>query len=192
MQRSKARKAAFWDDLTNLPNRAWLMQSIDGCPAAQRDGKEVMFVDLVGFSAVNDALGYDAGDAMLKEAAEALGSAMSDCMLARMPGGSFAVMGPSESVDEEKAKQAFENPLSAAGWELPVKIQMGKASLGSRKDARQSLNEANMALNALKSLGAEAGACLSHDDELAREARERHKIAKDLKKALRGAGGLSL
>lgn len=192
MQRSKARKAAFWDDLTNLPNRAWLMQSIDSCPAAQRDGKEVMFVDLVGFSAVNDALGYDAGDAMLKEAAEALGGAMPDCMLARMPGGAFAVMGPSESVDDEKARQAFETPLSAAGWELPVKIQMGKASLGSRKDARQSLNEANMALNALKSLGAEAGVCRSHDDELAREARERHKIAKDLKRALRGAGGLSL
>jgi diguanylate cyclase (GGDEF)-like protein len=191
-QKDLARRAAYWDELTELPNRAWLMERVDQASPHTLDGLGLLFVDLIGFSEVNDALGYDAGDGLLKESARALAGAFPGCEVARMPGGAFAVMGEWDELDAEEAVKAFDAPLSTIGWEVQARVHMGKARLGARKPARQALNEANMALNALKGDRAVAGACRVHDDELDRVARERHKMAKDLKKALRVAGGLSL
>ena len=191
-QKDLAKRAAYWDELTELPNRAWLMEQVDQSSGQALEGLGLLFVDLIGFSEVNDALGYDAGDGLLRESARALAGAFPGCELARMPGGAFAVMGEWDELDAQKAARAFEAPLFTAGWEVQGRVQMGKARLGARKPARQALNEANMALNALKGNGTVGGACREHDEELDRMARERHKMAKDLKKALRVAGGLSL
>jgi diguanylate cyclase (GGDEF)-like protein/PAS domain S-box-containing protein len=60
---------AHYDFLTDLPNRALLMDVLNHAIALSRRNKlkvAVMFLDLDGFKKINDALGHEAGDLLLK------------------------------------------------------------------------------------------------------------------------------
>ena len=64
------------DALTGLPNRAALMQQL-----AQRgalDDTTVLFIDLDGFKEVNDALGHESGDGVLRDVASRIAADMPD------------------------------------------------------------------------------------------------------------------
>ncbi|MCG6202835.1 diguanylate cyclase domain-containing protein [Psychromonas antarctica] len=66
----RIRHLANHDVLTGLPSRRLSMDRLDSCLANARRNKTivaVLFVDLDGFKAVNDTLGHDAGDYVLKE-----------------------------------------------------------------------------------------------------------------------------
>ncbi len=68
---------AYYDELTELPNRQLFSQSLERTiAAAQRDGHKiaVLFVDLDRFKRINDTLGHSVGDELLKEVARRLES----------------------------------------------------------------------------------------------------------------------
>ena len=70
-----ARNAAFHDPLTALPNRVLFNDRLEhGLAQAKRHGRTlaVMFLDLDGFKAINDAHGHSAGDSVLKTVASRL------------------------------------------------------------------------------------------------------------------------
>ncbi len=72
---TRLRTAAHVDDLTGLPNRARLNQYIDDAVMGKRRaGKElaVLLIDLDHFKEINDLLGHEAGDKVLKEIASQL------------------------------------------------------------------------------------------------------------------------
>jgi len=71
----RMRHLAFHDSLTNLPNRTLLMERLDHLlTMTEREQRNiaVMFLDLDGFKAVNDKLGHDIGDDLLKRVAQTL------------------------------------------------------------------------------------------------------------------------
>lgn len=127
---------AYHDRLTGLPNRALLFDRLSQAMSqARRDGNFValMFVDLDGFKAVNDLHGHEAGDAVLKVAAQRfLACVRAVDTVARLGGDEFAVvLGSLEAPDQagavaDKIVQAF-----VQGIQLPdgSEVQVG-ASVG--------------------------------------------------------------
>ena len=73
-------KAAQEDRLTGLPNRAVFMQHLEAALARVRGGQQsgcaVLFFDFDRFKLINDTLGHDAGDELLRQIAQRLKAAL--------------------------------------------------------------------------------------------------------------------
>ncbi len=119
------RHVAFHDALTGLPNRALLLDRMEqSLAAASRQGERrgIVFVDLDAFKAINDSLGHDAGDALLKEVARRLKACLrgSDTV-ARIGGDEFVVMlGDAEQHETytaiaHKLMDSLNRPMELAG-----------------------------------------------------------------------------
>lgn len=95
-EREKERKLAYHDLLTGLPNRQMFYERLnDALTQAYRQlGRvAVMFLDLDGFKAVNDKLGHDIGDMLLKEVANRLNLTVRKYdTVARLGGDEFTVI----------------------------------------------------------------------------------------------------
>jgi diguanylate cyclase (GGDEF)-like protein/PAS domain S-box-containing protein len=98
-ERREAEERLLWgathDALTNLPNRTLFQRKLgDTVTKARRDGKAVglLLLDLDHFKQVNDSLGHDAGDLLLKTFATRLSEACLDATPARLGGDEFALI----------------------------------------------------------------------------------------------------
>jgi len=89
-------RLAFYDPLTNLPNRRLLIDRLQHALASsERSGKHgaIMFIDLDNFKIINDTKGHDFGDMLLVEAARRLQSCVREGdTVARLGGDEFVVM----------------------------------------------------------------------------------------------------
>jgi diguanylate cyclase (GGDEF)-like protein len=87
---------AFHDDLTSLPNRLMFSQELDRALSRhRRAGTQlaVLFLDLNRFKLINDSLGHEVGDVLLRHVAERLRTqSRQGDTLARMCGDEFAVL----------------------------------------------------------------------------------------------------
>ena len=93
----KIRHSAFFDDLTGLPNRALFFDRLDSSlnrrRRMSRDAFAVAFLDLDGFSAVNEGLGHETGDEVIRQIAARLDQTVRpDDTLSRFSGDIFAVL----------------------------------------------------------------------------------------------------
>jgi diguanylate cyclase (GGDEF)-like protein/PAS domain S-box-containing protein len=89
-------RLAFFDPLTNLPNRRLLMdrleQAMAACTRHQRQGA-LLFIDLDNFKTLNDSYGHDKGDLLLKQVGARLVEGVRDGdTVARLGGDEFVVM----------------------------------------------------------------------------------------------------
>lgn len=93
---SRLEQLAHYDDLTELPNRRLFYDSLDAfLSRARRHARfvGVLYIDLDGFKAVNDQLGHEYGDDLLKQVAVRLRSSVrTEDMVARLGGDEFVIV----------------------------------------------------------------------------------------------------
>jgi diguanylate cyclase len=162
-ERDVMRSLAETDALTGLPNRRGLRQRLEASLPACAPGRlgALFMVDLDGFKAVNDRLGHDAGDLLLKAVAERLrGLVRGGDTVARLGGDEFvicadALPGAAEAHRlGEKFVQAFRAPFSIDGMPCAVGLTVGYALAPlDGSDADALLKRADAALYAGKAAG---------------------------------------
>lgn len=91
----RLRRLAYVDGLTGLPNRGRLLALLDRLDhdAAAGEPYAIVFVDLDGFKRVNDRLGHEAGDRLLRDVAERLTNVVRPTdTVARLAGDEFVLV----------------------------------------------------------------------------------------------------
>lgn len=129
---------AYHDGLTGLPNRSLFSKLLTQHIAlAQRNKRHVavMFLDLDRFKSINDTLGHDAGDELLKEVAARLQHCLRDSdTVARLGGDEFVVILPDLQSAEhaaavaQKILVATAKPFVLLGTEFSVTASIGIAT----------------------------------------------------------------
>ncbi|PKG82388.1 GGDEF-domain containing protein [Colwellia sp. 75C3] len=129
---SELRYMANYDHLTGLPNRSLLIERIDHAielSARNKNSLAIFFIDLDRFKQVNDTLGHDAGDILLKEVTQRLTNVLrQDDTLARLGGDEFVVLLEKFS-SSDKLSQIAQKIINTV--EQPVTLQDTMVSIGS-------------------------------------------------------------
>jgi diguanylate cyclase (GGDEF)-like protein len=163
-QEERIRHQAYHDSLTGLPNRASFAEHLEeAMRRAKRAGwpLALVFLDLDHFKRVNDSLGHDAGDRLLRVAAERIRRAVREAdTLFRMGGDEFTVLledlrGPEEAaMVAGRVLEAIAEPLQLQHHEIAVTASIGIA-LYPRDDVvgERLVKSADTAMYRAKELG---------------------------------------
>ncbi|MEV0127156.1 sensor domain-containing diguanylate cyclase [Dactylosporangium sp. NPDC050688] len=146
---------AHHDPLTGLPNRRRLQERLTA--SLQHTPVGVLFVDLDGFKPVNDELGHEAGDELLRQVGERLSSCLrpSD-VLARVGGDEFVLLLPGVvgGGDAEalavRLRAVLAEPFDVAGHEVRIGASVGLHLAGPGEDPDEALRTADQAMYAAK------------------------------------------
>ncbi len=189
------RHQALHDALTGLPNRALIMDRAEQLLArARREHFEpaAMFIDLDGFKDVNDTLGHESGDELLRAVAGRIASVLRESdTVGRLGGDEFVVLveGRPHEV-AERVLEVLRTPFALRAADGPVSVtgSIGIAS-GLREAAKDLLRDADIALYEAKGAGRDRAAEFRHEMRIA--AGERMALGNDLRGAI-AAGELFL
>ena len=155
---------AHYDSLTGLPNRSLFRQRLEhALDIAERPGRslEILFLDLDRFKVINDTLGHDIGDIVLRETATRLQTSLRESdTVARLGGDEFVVL--VENVDEphrggiiaEKILTAITPPFIRDKSPLAMSTSICISSYpGDGTDAETLLKKADLAMYRAKKKG---------------------------------------
>ena len=181
------------DPLTDLPNRLLFTDRTEQALAsAQRHqtGCALLMIDLDHFKIINDSLGHNVGDLLLKAVAERLLRVFGKGFtVARLGGDEFAVLIDSCAQASQAAGLAqqvleiMKGPFDVDKHQLFISASVGISVFpGDALNAEQLLRNADSALFKAKSSGREGYAL--YTEELTAHAQYRVEVASDLRRAL--------
>ena len=190
---------AFYDPLTQLPNRRLLLDRLHQALATSRRIARhgaLLFIDLDNFKTLNDTLGHNQGDLLLQQVAERLSSCVREGdTVARLGGDEFVVMleNLSEGIDEAAAQvEAVGAKIVAAlnvAYPLGGHEHHGTASIGvtlfgtHQETMEELLKQADLAMYQAKASG--RNALRFFDPRMQAAVNARVGLEKDLRRAVR-------
>jgi diguanylate cyclase (GGDEF)-like protein len=198
----KIHKLAYYDTLTGLPNRTLFLQNLTENTRNSEEGAvkrfAVVTLDLDHFKDINDSMGHNVGDAILRGVGKRLRSAMPDsAMVSRSGEDEFAVMMPL-STDLNNARDVAERiqgvirsePFKVFNEQFQVRSSIGVATYpDDGLDPDQVLKNADIALNRSKEEGRDR--IREYSEDFDRAVQQRFQMLRDLRDALE-KGQLSL
>ncbi|MGV8990643.1 MAG: putative bifunctional diguanylate cyclase/phosphodiesterase [Thiobacillus sp.] len=165
----KIRQLAFYDPLTQLPNRLLLLDRMQRALAlSARSGRDgaLLFIDMDNFKAINDTQGHAMGDLLLQLVAERLTSCVRESdTVARLGGDEFVVMLESLGMHPievaAKAEEVGEKILVALNqpYQLDTQVSRSSSSIGAtlfsgeRLESEELLKQADIAMYQAKKAG---------------------------------------
>lgn len=177
---------SYRDKLTGLYNLRYLMDTFD----KTEEMTTIFYIDLDGFTRINDTFGHVHGDTIIKIiASRLLGNLRGGEHVARVGGDKFALWGPAEtySLIEQRGRQlleVFRKPLTIDGQNVRVSVNVGFAT-GSKNNegtATGLIRAAELASKQAKHRG--LNRLSAYDSELASELQARYRLDRDIKAAL--------
>ena len=189
---TKIMDLAYRDTLTGLPNRALvsdrLQQALRMAPRLSAS-VSVLLMDVDRFKYVNDTLGHQIGDLLLREVAERLAAIVrreSDTV-ARLGGDEFVVLLPSDDADGARRvarniQKALETPMSLDGHVVDCRVSIGIASFPEHgESATTLLRRADVAMYTAKRLN---NGLAVYDDQDDQDSRARLSLMGELRHAV--------
>ena len=189
---------AFYDALTNLPNRRLILDRLNQELSAARRHNfygALLFMDLDHFKTLNDSMGHAVGDMLLQQMADRLsGQVRKEDTVARLGGDEFVVLLANLGNDEYKAGQLAKTIASKIHASLvePYSLQGSKLNFTSSigislfpfddESADDVLKHADSAMYRAKHMGRDA-ICF-YKPSMQEEADRRLKVEKDLRHAI--------
>jgi diguanylate cyclase (GGDEF)-like protein/PAS domain S-box-containing protein len=186
---------AHHDVVTELPNRALLAdraQVLFAQAARRRQKAGVLFLDLDRFKNVNDALGHDVGDELLREAGRRLSAAVRAAdTVSRTGGDEFVILLSDLSHPEDAGRIArtlqerLAEPFRLDGREASVTCSIGIAIYPDNgRDLSELQRNADAAMYSAKARGRDR--FCYYAPEMNERASDRLSVENDLRRALRG------
>jgi diguanylate cyclase (GGDEF)-like protein len=194
-ERSKAeeriRHLAYYDSLTDLPNRTLFHNRLEMAVAntlRSKSALSVLIMDLDGFKEINDTMGHLMGDAVLREIGKRLQHGLRDSdTVARLGGDEFAVMlpgvgQPGAELAARKLIAAVQEPLTIEGLNLDVHGSVGIAIAPAHgTEAEVLVQRADVAMYVAKE---DRSGCVVYAPELDRHSPERLALMGDFRHAI--------
>jgi len=157
-------RLAYFDRLTGLPNRAQFYRSLSRALTEARESSgraAVLLFDLDNFRIVNDTLGHQAGDRLLREVAQRLSAGIErPHTLARLGGDEFMLVLPGIPAADDAAEVAstllrvLDEPFSQGGHDLHVGASIGVSLFpDDGEDVDTLLRHADTAMYRAKGMG---------------------------------------
>jgi len=191
---------AYHDPLTGLPNRAMFLQRLDKAFGRQHRGRAIalLFLDLDRFKLINDTLGHDAGDQLLRVVGKRLeGCIRPHDVVARLGGDEFTILldnvhdDADAEIVAERIIAAINQPMTLLGTrDVVISTSIGIVRPGPEHETGADLmRDADTALYRAKELGRNRFAFF--DTSMGEETRERLALEEDLRVAI-ARGQMSL
>jgi diguanylate cyclase (GGDEF)-like protein/PAS domain S-box-containing protein len=198
-KRAEARAAelAWFDTLTRLPNRAFMLDRLSGAlERARHQGRfgALLFLDLDNFKTINDSSGHQVGDAVLTRVAATLRTAVREKdSVSRFGGDEFVVLLPDVHRERESAAaacsavarkliDAVASPIHVEGRDFRISASMGINLFDGHESAEAVLQNADAALYRSKSEG--RGGMTFYREEMRELALRRLELEKGLRDAV--------
>jgi diguanylate cyclase len=183
---------ALHDNLTKLPNRILLQDRLHQAiqNARREHGRfSLLFLDLDGFKAVNDAFGHHIGDALLSEVAVRIAvNVRASDTLARIGGDEFVLLAntgdPADVANmAEKLLEVIRRPYQIEGHELLVSASIGiSIYMDDERQQHELLMNADAAMYHAKSAGRDRYCFF--ESSMSANAQEQLQMLHDLRRAL--------
>jgi diguanylate cyclase (GGDEF)-like protein/PAS domain S-box-containing protein len=194
----KIQYLAFYDPLTQLPNRQMLLDRLNEAVGESGHAREgaLMFIDLDNFKVLNDTLGHQKGDLLLQQVARRLRNCVAKGdLVARLGGDEFVVLlenRPDKPLDPVTAAEAVsQRILEGLGepYVLPGYLHHSTCSIGvtlfgkAPSSVNELLKQADLAMYQAKAAG--RNAVRFFDPEMQAVASANAALASDLRQAWR-------